>query len=120
MSSEFNGEYGNHLGDWEAMDQVERIKAMEKILDASRLAVDDLAEAVLAYEAIQKAYFDLVNYYSSTTWMADFEDDEQGKLPEDLKRGVLTEDAVYDLITDHKYLLNRMQQLILNSMQNDL
>ena len=32
--------------------------------------------------------------------MKDYEDDEAGKLPSDLKRGVLSEDLVYDLIRE--------------------
>ena len=39
--------------------------------------------------------------------------DEAGKLPKDLKRGVLSEDAVYDLITDHEHLLERMEKATL-------
>lgn len=43
--------------------------------------------------------------------MRDFEDDSAGKLPRDLRRGVLSEDAVYDLLTDHDRLLKRMKKL---------
>ena len=52
-------------------------------------------------------------YYDSELWLQDFEADEAGKLPKDLKRGVLSEDAVYDLITDHEHLLERMEKATL-------
>ncbi len=43
--------------------------------------------------------------------MKDFEADEAGKLPSDLKRGVLSEDAVYDLIIDNRDLVVRMMRI---------
>jgi len=42
----------------------------------------------------------LIDYYEGPLWREDFEADEAGKLPKDLKRGVLSEDAVYNLLTD--------------------
>ncbi|MBQ3516767.1 MAG: DUF4298 domain-containing protein, partial [Lachnospiraceae bacterium] len=43
-------------------------------------------------------------YYGSDIWRKDYEDDESGKLPADLKRGVLSEDAVYHLLTKYDML----------------
>lgn len=37
------------------------------------------------------------DYYGSKQWRKDFEADEQGLYPEDLKRGGLSEYGVYDL-----------------------
>ena len=34
-----------------------------------------------------------------------------------LKRGVLSEDAVYNLITDHSELMERMQRAVLKSIE---
>ena len=42
----------------------------------------------------------LDEYYRSPMWLSDFEADEAGKLPEKLKRGVLSEDAVYDVLME--------------------
>ena len=97
--------------------QVERIKKMESYLDEAGEALSELAEALDRYEKIQSKYYKLEEYYSSQKWMEDFEADEAGKLPEDLKRGVLSEDAVYDLITDHRELMARMQRAVLRCME---
>ncbi len=51
--------------------------------------------------AVQDTMMELDDYYGSY-WMKDFEADEAGRLPEDLKRGVLSEDALYDLLTDNR------------------
>ena len=37
-------------------------------------------------------------YYTSGEWREDYEADERGELPPDLKRGVLSQDALYDLL----------------------
>jgi hypothetical protein len=52
--------------------------------------------------------------------MKDYEDDEAGKLPEDLKRGVLSEDAVYNLLTDHHELILRMSKAITKSIDGKM
>ena len=93
-------------------EQVQRIKDMEAALDISKAAVDKLSEAMDAFEAVQDRYNALLDYYSNGQWRADFEADEEGLLPDDLKRGVLSEDAVYDLITEHRELVNRMCAIV--------
>ena len=42
----------------------------------------------------------LVAYYDSGEWRSDYQADEDGLLPENLKRGVLSEDGIYDLLAD--------------------
>ena len=97
--------------------QIERIKKMESYLDEAGAAIAELAEAMDRYEKVQGKYYKLENYYGSTKWIDDFEADEASKLPADLKRGVLSEDAVYDLITDHGALMARMQRAVLRSIE---
>lgn len=92
--------------------QIQRITEMESRLDSASDAISRLAGALAAYEDIQESYLVLENYYGSTEWREDFEADEAGKLPEDLKRGVLSEDAVYNLIQDHHELMEHMQKIV--------
>ena len=40
----------------------------------------------------------LEEYYASGQWLQDYEADERGELPPDLKRGVLSQDALYNLL----------------------
>ena len=49
--------------------------------------------------------------------MEDFEADEQGLLPPGLKRGVLSEDAVYDLLTDNRELMARLLEVAAESIR---
>ena len=41
----------------------------------------------------------LVEYYEGGQWLQDYEADEQGLIPKDLKRGVLSEDGLYNLLS---------------------
>ncbi len=92
--------------------QVERIIRMESYLDEARVAADDLDQALEAYAAVRKKIVKLEAYYTGRQWMKDFEDREARKLPEDLKCGVLSEDAVYDLLADDRDLALRMSELV--------
>lgn len=40
-------------------------------------------------------------------WREDFEADEDGMLPADLKRGVLSEEGIYNLLTDYQRLSSK-------------
>ena len=46
----------------------------------------------------------LSQYYEGSLWREDFETDEAGLLPPDLKRGVLSEDGVYNLLSEYDTL----------------
>ena len=82
------------------MTQTERIRHMEGILNEASAAIRTLTEALDHYEALRPAIEELSAYYESPLWRQDFEDDCAGRLPKDLKRGVLSEDAVYNLLSD--------------------
>lgn len=93
------------------MEQIERIKTMEDILQEGKAAVAEFGDALEAFAAVQSKLQVLDAYYGSEDWLADFEADEAGKLPADLKRGVLSEDEAYDLLTDNRDLLVRMLEV---------
>lgn len=102
------------------MKQIDRIEKMEQYLNESEQAVLALSEAMDRYEAAQKGLKKLSDYYGSTLWMKDYEDDEAGKLPKDLHRGVLSEDAVYNLLTYHHELILRMSRAVTRSIDGKM
>ncbi len=101
------------------MEKIKRIEEMERCLDASEKAIRELSEALSAFEDVQPQYRRLSDYYGSDLWRQDYEDDEAGMLPRELKRGVLSEDAVYDLITENRELLVRMLHLVTAALESD-
>lgn len=80
--------------------QIKRIERMERILDEGKMVVDNLNRALEEYKHIQSEIKELQNYYENGGWMEDFKDDEAGKLPKDLKRGVLSEDELYNFLSE--------------------
>lgn len=85
------------------MKQIERISQMESLFDKSNEVIRQLQQAVDDFYALQPVISKLENYYK-TDWHTDFEDDEEGKLPTDLKRGVLSEDGLWDLLEEYQRL----------------
>ena len=81
--------------------------AFEKIPPLTPEAVEKQVKRVAYYEDImQQAAKNnspellkaLSDYYSSPAWKRDFAADEAGLLPKDMKRGVLSEDGIYNLL----------------------
>ncbi len=92
------------------MDQLARISAMEERLNRAAGALCRLDAALADLETLRQDVAVLAAYYEGPLWRADFEADERGLLPPDLRRGVLSEDAVYDLLTQYKELLESLRQ----------
>ena len=67
-------------------EAIRRIQRMEEIFDAVQTDHD------------HPSLGELVRYYEDGQWKKDYELDEQGLLPQDLKRGVLSQDGVYNLL----------------------
>ena len=86
------------------MEQIERIKQMEMRMERAAKAVMELSAALENYEAVQEDIAALEQYYSSEAWKLDFAADEAGLLPGTLKRGVLSEDGIYDLLEEFEQL----------------
>ena len=80
------------------MEQViQRIVEMEQCLDL----LSDADPARIPIEpALQQALAQLKAYYEGGQWLRDYELDEQGLLPRELKRGVLAQDTLFDLLAD--------------------
>ena len=91
---------------------IERIKQMEERFDRVSDAVSKLSEALEAYRSVQDELSILNSYYGSQEWKQDFADDEAGLLPKDLKRGVLSEDGVWDVMSENQVLLVQMRELL--------
>ena len=86
------------------MTRIDRITHMEALFDKSEEVVRRLETALEDFAALQPAIAELEAYYTSSQWRKDFEADEAGKLPKDLKRGVLSEDGLWNLLSDYRRL----------------
>ena len=93
------------------MTQEERITYYEKILDRTADAIRNLEAALDEYEAIRPLLQELERYYTGPEWKADFDADAAGTFPQDLKRGVLSEDGIDDVLSDFRDLEERLAAL---------
>ena len=66
--------------------RIERVERYERLFDEATRSPDP--EKLRCLDA----------YYTSGEWQEDYEADERGELPPDLKRGVLSQDALFDLL----------------------
>ncbi|MBQ6493074.1 MAG: DUF4298 domain-containing protein [Erysipelotrichaceae bacterium] len=92
--------------------QTVRIEQMEKLFDEAESSVSEMKKCLDRYIRTQKKIAELEDYYSSGKWRRDYEDDEKGKLPQDLKRGVLSQDGLYDLLNENDELIAKMERFL--------
>ncbi|MBQ7536068.1 MAG: DUF4298 domain-containing protein [Stomatobaculum sp.] len=88
---------------------IKRIKEMEARLNRAELCLKNLEEALDQYDAAKEDLRILSEYYSGPLWRQDYEADEAHLLPEDLPRGVLSEDGLYDLLQKYDELKQRLK-----------
>ena len=100
------------------MEQTERIAQMERCLEQLAEATQGLAAALDKYAEAQSAAQALSAYLSSGEWQKDYEDDEAGRLPEDLKRGVLSQDGLWNVLGDCHELDIRMLETVREHLKN--
>lgn len=93
------------------MNRIERIQAMETLLNETSYAVVNMANALEDYAKIQEKIRRLSKYYGSDDWYGDLGADQKGRLPDDLARGVLSEDLIYDVITGNRDNALRMLEI---------
>lgn len=100
-NTELPGKNGREVADeFSLAETVERIRLMEGYFDALRAAVESGLPPLRGDESTRVMLQRLTDYYESGQWLSDYELDERGLLPSDLKRGVLSEDGVYDLLSE--------------------
>ena len=79
---------------------VKRIREMEERFTALQQSLIALEDALSRSQDFRDNYKALKKYMDSGKWLKDYETDEKGELPPDLKRGVLSQDGLYDLLQD--------------------
>ena len=92
--------------------RIDRISMMEDRFDKLTRVLDGLNNAVGAYEDARCDLEMLKDYMDSGEWKEDYEADEAGLLPAGLKRGVLSQDGLYDLLQDADKVLARAGEVL--------
>lgn len=97
---------------------VERIDHLEKIFDEVKKSFNSDPD-FFGNKKMQVKVSLLTQYLESGQWLRDFELDEKGELPPDLKRGILSEDGLYNLISDIEQSKTKKSNPLFKLFQKD-
>ena len=97
-------------------ENVERITIAEQAFDRIAAAHEQLNEALDAFDDVLDDLGLFSDYYGSPEWFDDHDADERGDRPEDLKRGVLSEDAPYDALIELRSTALRMLEIATDTL----
>ena len=100
------------------MDQIDRINKYEYILNNSNQIIKNLEKTINDLNNIQSDIKSLNDYYGSSEWYKDIDDDKLGLLPKDINKGILSEDAIYNLLIDNKEVAIEMLEVATNILKN--
>ena len=98
---------------------IERIKTMEEHLNKASQAVKALSDALDLYAEAMESIETIDDYLVSDEWQQDFDDSEAGRLPKDLKCGVLSEDGIWNVIDTSRELNCQMLELVATHLRNE-
>ena len=79
-------------------EAINRIVRMEQCFDVLQMAAEENLEQIKQDESLRVQLEMLIQYYEGEQWMEDYKLDEKGLLPKNLKRGILSEDGIYNFL----------------------
>ena len=79
---------------------IQRIQRMEHCLDEVLKVMHTCPDSIYEEASIQKMIQELTDYYENGQWLQDYDSDARDEFPADLKRGVLSQDTLYDLLCE--------------------
>lgn len=89
-----------------------RINLMSEAYERLGRLTAVLGENTEELEAAASDIDSLKNYMSSGQWIKDFEADEKGKIGPEVNRSVLSEDGLYNLLSDLDDLLHSFERIL--------
>lgn len=79
---------------------ISRITKMEKIFDDLKFSFEKSKEEFYKNKNLQRKLKVLTNYYENGKWLKDYQLDEENLLPKNLKRGILSQDGIYNFLSE--------------------
>ena len=97
----------------------QHIYAMESILVKATQKMDALEKKIAEYEEFQSEIKKLEAYYTSQQWKDDYAMDEAGAFPQKLKRGVLSQDGIWNMLERNRELIRKIGISEMQEHEND-
>lgn len=79
---------------------ISRITKMEKLFDDLKFSFEKSKEEFYKNKNLQRKLKVLTNYYENGKWLKDYQLDEENLLPKTLKRGILSQDGIYNFLSE--------------------
>ena len=93
---------------------IQRITEMEEYLNECTAATEDLTRQLDRMEELRDHMISLFSYYGSDAWY----EDREGDIPKGIPAGVLSEDLIYDQITDIRDAAFQMLEVATDILKN--
>ncbi len=87
------------------------IVELTKIYEDHKKLTEKLDKALNDFKSHQKKLEELERYYYSEKFRDDYDASNKGEIPSEINQGILTEDAIYDLLGDNYYMAREMLDL---------
>ena len=88
------------------------LNKMEAILQQATQTLNTLQASIFDLQHMQDDIQKLSDYYGSKQWRKDLEAEEQGLFPEGLKRGILSEGGIYNLLERNKEIMEALRSYL--------
>lgn len=79
---------------------ISRITKLEKLFDDLKFSFEKSKEEFYKNKNLQRKLKSLTNYYENGKWLKDYQLDEENLLPKNLKRGILSQDGIYNFLSE--------------------
>lgn len=96
----------------ENKELIERVSLMEAIYDGYARILSELEAVLGRMEDCRDDVGALRTYMESGQWKKDYETDEAGLIPQGVKRGVLSQDGLYDLLRTADEIRSRALKIL--------
>ena len=83
-------------------ETIERIQTIEQSFDMLQKAEGENPDTLRENAELREMLRLLRRYYEDGQWLQDYELDEQGCFPRELKRGVLSQDGIFEFLEEMK------------------
>ena len=92
-------------------ERIARIKHLEQNYDECNISIEEFKDQIKKFKSIYPKIAELNEYYNDGSFLEDYKMDEKGQIPQDLKRGILSEDAIYDLLMEFDKIDQSIKEL---------
>lgn len=93
-------------------ERLENIRQMEEIANQTEAFISEAELLLEKWSALLPKIQKMEDYYASRLWREDYEASNNGEIPAGMPHGVLSEDWLYNLLSEHSEICKEYQSLM--------